>query len=48
MLGLLGHWIFTHDLSIIKTIADEVAVMREGKIVEQGCVEKVMNSPKSK
>jgi len=43
----LSYLFITHDLSIIKTIADEVAVMREGKIVEQGCVETVMNSPKN-
>ena len=30
---------------IIKTIADEVAVMKEGKIVEQGRVEEVMDNP---
>jgi len=43
----LSYLFITHDLSIIKTIADEVAVMKEGKIVEQGCVEKVMNSPQN-
>jgi len=43
----LSYLFITHDLSIIKTIADEVAVMREGKIVEQGCVETVMNHPKN-
>ncbi|CAA6802692.1 MAG: Peptide ABC transporter, ATP-binding protein [uncultured Sulfurovum sp.] len=38
----LSYLFITHDLSIIRTIADEVAVMKEGKIVEQGLVEEVM------
>jgi len=42
----LSYLFITHDLSIIKSIADEVAVMREGKIVEQGLVEEVMHRPK--
>ncbi len=41
----LSYLFITHDLSIIKRIADEVAVMREGKIVEQGGVDEVMNTP---
>jgi peptide/nickel transport system ATP-binding protein len=41
----LSYLFITHDLSIIPTIADEVAVMRAGKIVEQGEVEEVMRSP---
>ena len=42
----LSYLFITHDLSIIGTIADEVAVMKEGKIVEQGAVTEVMNAPK--
>ncbi len=42
----LSYLFITHDLSIISTIADEVAVMREGRIVEQGVVDEVMNAPK--
>jgi len=42
----LSYLFITHDLSIIRSIADGVAVMKEGKIVEQGTVEEVMDSPK--
>ncbi len=41
----LSFLFITHDLSIIPSIAHEVAVMKEGKIVEQGSVEQVMRSP---
>ncbi len=42
----ISYLFITHDLSIIDTIADEVAVMKQGKIVEQGCVKQVMKEPK--
>jgi microcin C transport system ATP-binding protein len=35
----------THDLNIVRRIADEVAVMQNGKIVETGEVEKIFSSP---
>ncbi|MAH83059.1 MAG: microcin ABC transporter ATP-binding protein [Rhodospirillaceae bacterium TMED8] len=35
----------THDLGIVRRIADRVCVMKEGLIVEQGFVEKVLNAP---
>src|SRR5580698_6282828 len=35
----------THDLGIVRKIADRVCVMKEGKIVEQGTVERVFGSP---
>lgn len=36
----------THDLSVIREIADDVAVMYKGKIVEQGTVETIFETPK--
>ncbi|MGV7217787.1 ABC transporter ATP-binding protein [Bradyrhizobium sp. UFLA05-112] len=36
----------THDLGIVRRIADTVCVMNGGKIVEQGPVEQVFTSPK--
>ena len=41
----VSYLFITHDLSIVPTIADEVAVMKEGKIVEQGSVVNVMEDP---
>jgi microcin C transport system ATP-binding protein len=35
----------THDLGIVRKIADRVCVMKEGKIVEQGEVERVFAAP---
>jgi peptide/nickel transport system ATP-binding protein len=35
----------THDLALIRTIADRVAVMNEGRIVEHGPVEQILTAP---
>jgi len=35
----------THDLGIVRKIADRVCVMQRGKIVEQGAVERVFTNP---
>jgi ABC-type oligopeptide transport system ATPase subunit len=36
----------SHDLSVVRYIADRIAVMHFGKIVELGTAEEVMDSPK--
>ncbi len=36
----------THDLRIVRQIADRVAVMHKGRIVEQGTVGEVFNTPR--
>ncbi|RUM69472.1 MAG: ABC transporter ATP-binding protein [Sulfurovum sp.] len=41
----ISYLFITHDLSIVPMIADEVAVMKEGKIVEQGSTKEVMQNP---
>jgi microcin C transport system ATP-binding protein len=35
----------THDLGIVRKIADRICVMKEGKIVEHGTVERVFTAP---
>ncbi len=35
----------THNLALIRTIADRVIVMTEGRIVESGATDDVFNSP---
>ncbi len=36
----------THDLAVIANIADKIAVMREGKIVEYGAINEILFKPK--
>ncbi len=38
--------LITHDLAIVRRIADRVAVMREGRIVEQGPTARVLQRPR--
>lgn len=37
----------THDLRVVKNLADDIIVMEKGKIVEKGEVDKVYSAPKS-
>jgi oligopeptide transport system ATP-binding protein len=41
----LSYLFITHDLRVVRHIADEIVVMNQGKIVEQGEVEKVYTAP---
>ena len=42
----IGIIFITHDLGVIAQIADDVAVMYKGKIVEQGTAQQVLYSPR--
>lgn len=41
----LSYIFITHDLRVVRHIADEMVVMNKGKIVEQGAVEAIYQSP---
>ncbi len=41
----MGVIFITHDFGVVAEIADRVIVMREGKIVEQGDAETILNKP---
>ncbi len=43
----LSYIFISHDLSVIKFIADQVLVMQKGKIVERGDVESVIHNPQN-
>jgi len=42
----LAYLFITHNISVVEYLADEVAVMYLGRIVEHGNVDEVLNSPK--
>ncbi len=42
----LGLVLISHDLNVVETIADRIAVMYLGKIVETGATAEVMRSPR--
>ena len=41
----LAYLLITHNIGVVEYIADEVAVMQAGRIVEQGASEQVLHSP---
>ncbi|MFE7794102.1 dipeptide ABC transporter ATP-binding protein [Streptomyces sp. NPDC057460] len=42
----LGLVFIAHDLAVVRQVSDRVAVMRQGRIVEQGSVDEVYGAPK--
>jgi peptide/nickel transport system ATP-binding protein len=41
----LGYLFITHNISVVEYLAHYVAVMYQGKIVEQGTVDEVLTNP---
>jgi peptide/nickel transport system ATP-binding protein len=41
----LAYMFITHDLATVKAIADEVVVMKEGRVVEQGPKSEMFQPP---
>ena len=36
----------SHDLGVISKVSDEIIVMKDGKIIEEGLTKKILKSPK--
>ena len=43
----LTYLFITHDLAVVRQLADDVLVMRSGKVVEEGAVEQVYADPRT-
>ena len=41
----LAYLFISHDLKVIRAVSDEILVMREGRVVEQGPTERIFEQP---
>jgi microcin C transport system ATP-binding protein len=42
---MLAYLFISHDLKVVRALADEVIVMRQGKVVEQGPADRIFDEP---
>jgi microcin C transport system ATP-binding protein len=42
---MLAYLFISHDLKVVRALADEVIVMRQGKVVEQGPADRIFDTP---
>ncbi|MBH62643.1 MAG: microcin ABC transporter ATP-binding protein [Alphaproteobacteria bacterium] len=43
----LAYMFISHDLKVVRALADEIIVMRDGKVVEQGSADQVFDDPQT-
>jgi ABC-type oligopeptide transport system ATPase subunit len=43
--GEVSYMLLTHDLAVVRQVADDVIVMREGSIVERGTTDAILEDP---
>ena len=43
----LAYLFISHDLKVVRALADQVLVMREGKVVEEGPADKIFDAPET-
>ena len=41
----LAYLFISHDLKVVRALSDELIVMRDGKVVEQGSARQIFDSP---
>jgi len=42
----LAYIFISHDLAVVRFMADEVMVMKDGEVIEQASVEEILDRPK--
>jgi microcin C transport system ATP-binding protein len=42
----MAYLLITHDMAVIRAMAHQVLVMQEGKILESGTVDQVLDAPR--
>jgi microcin C transport system ATP-binding protein len=43
----LAYLFISHDLKVVRALANSIVVMRDGKVVEQGTADEIFTSPRS-